>query len=81
MTPGDVQENPGRTNESEKLYTNCLSPSQKYQIEKNENPVGTISYLLLETKLTHWTAFLGNCTAQKEPIQVKLGGFLGCTYC
>lgn len=33
MTSGDTQENPGRTNEGEKVYTDSLS-SQKYQTEK-----------------------------------------------
>lgn len=71
MTSGDTQENPGRTNEGEKVYIDSLS-SQKYQIEK-KNHLGTISCLLLETKLTQPTAFLGKCTTQKGPIQVKPG--------
>lgn len=36
MTSGDTQENPGRTNEGEKVYIDSLS-SQKYQIEKKKS--------------------------------------------
>lgn len=50
MTSGDVQENLGRTNEGEKVYTNCLYQA-KY-IRWGENHLGIISCLLLETRLT-----------------------------
>lgn len=54
MTPGDVHENAGRTNEGDKKCIQTISSSQKYQLEKQSIRHCPVFAFGDQTSLSDW---------------------------